>query len=296
MSYTEFTPRRFNAGSREIIERADTILLEYAKQGYTLTLRQLYYQFVSRNVLENTERNYKRLGSIISDARLAGLIDWKHMVDRTREVKKPAVWDNPEELLEICANMYTKNLWEGQVFRPEVWVEKDALIDIVGQACKPLQVPYFSCRGYASQSAMWEASERLNRYRETHGQTPVIIHLGDHDPSGVDMTRDNVDRLELFMGVGAVVVDRIALNMDQIKRFKPPPNPTKLSDSRASGYIKRFGYDSWELDAMEPAFLTELIERTIRDRIDPGPWKVAFDKANEGKNYFNKLAEKGRDE
>lgn len=289
MGYIEYVSKRFNAGSMIPIEQADAILLEYAEQGYTLTLRQLYYQFVSRNLLENTERSYKRLGGIISDARLAGLINWSHMVDRTREVNTPTFWRSPQELLEICRDTYAEDLWKGQEYRPEVWVEKDALIDIVGQACTPLQVPFFSCRGYTSQSSMFEASERLNGYYE-RDQTPVIIHLGDHDPSGIDMTRDIQDRLEIFMGAGCVGVKRIALNMDQIEHFNPPPNPTKLSDSRASGYIERFGYESWELDAMEPAFLTELIERTIRGLINSGPWKKAFTKANKGINYFNKLA------
>ena len=138
---------------------------------------------------------------------------------------------------------------------------------------------------------MFEASERLNGYYETHGQAPVIIHLGDHDPSGIDMTRDIQDRLELFMGAGGITVQRIALNMDQIEHFDPPPNPTKLSDSRASGYIERFGHESWELDAMEPAFLTELIRRTLDGFIEPKPWKRAVAKAARGKKYFNKLAE-----
>lgn len=288
MGYIQFTPKRFNASSMVIIEQADAILLEYDAQGYTLTLRQLYYQFVSRSMLENTERSYKRVGSIISDARLAGLIDWDHMVDRTRKVKNPATWTNPEELLDICANMYAEDLWKGQEYRPEVWVEKDALIDIVAQACDPLQVPYFSCRGYTSQSAMYEAAMRLEAYAET----PIIIHLGDHDPSGIDMTRDIEDRLEIF--TDAIEVERIALTMDQIENFKPPPNPTKLSDSRASGYVQRFGHESWELDALEPIFLTRLITRTIDDLIKTGPFMRAKTKMKKGRKYFRDLAEKGQ--
>lgn len=83
-----------------------------------------------------------------------------------------------------------------------------------------------------------------------HRERRVILHLGDHDPSGIDMTRDISDRLELF---GAdVEVKRIALNWDQIDEFTPPPNPAKLSDSRAGAYIAEYGDESWELDALEP--------------------------------------------
>jgi hypothetical protein len=164
------------------------------------------------------------------------------------------------------ADGYFEAIWEGQEYRPEIWVEKDALVDVIAQACRETRTPYFSCRGYVSQSEMYDAAKRFQRRRRS-GHTPIVIHLGDHDPSGIDMTRDIRDRLTL-MSWGDVEVRRIALNMDQIRQYGPPPNPAKLTDSRGTAYVDLYGTDSWELDALEPRVLTDLIQHELGSVID----------------------------
>ncbi len=254
-----YKDKRFNKSSSIIIDYANEIINEYAIEGYDLTLRQLYYQFVSRGLLENTQREYKRLGSIINDARMAGLINWYSIVDRTRSLRKCSHWKNAGEIVETCVQSFMLDRWENQDFRPEVWIEKDALIGVISTVCTKLDVPYFSCRGYTSQSAMWRASQRMHNHE---GQVPFIIHLGDHDPSGIDMSRDIQDRLSVFGVIGLVFV-RIALNREQINHYNPPPNPAKLTDTRANGYISEHGNQSWELDALEPKVISSLIKSTI---------------------------------
>lgn len=263
----QFITQRFRADSLEIIDTANAICAEYQEQGFNLTLRQVYYQFVARGLLANRDRNYKRLGSIINDARLAGLMDWDFIQDRTRNVRGGfGGYASPAHFIEDVVERYVEAIWRGQEYRPEVWVEKDALVDIVAQGCARDRVPHFSCRGYVSQSEMYAAAKRMERYRR-RGLTPVVIHLGDHDPSGIDMSRDIQDRLEL-MSWGPIEVRRIALNMDQIERYSPPPNPAKLTDSRGSAYVEQYGYESWELDALEPRVLTDLIQAEIDTVVD----------------------------
>lgn len=255
----------FHASTMEVIHTANEIIEEYDSAGYSLTLRQLYYQFVARDLIRNTEQSYKRLGKIVSDARLAGLISWTAIEDRTRNLRGITDWSNPQSIIDAAASSYHIDEWEDQDFRPEVWIEKDALLGVIERPCRELDVDYFACRGYVSQSEMWSAAMRLKRYHE-RGQTPVIIHLGDHDPSGVDMTRDVLERMELFLnrhGFEAPDVERIALNMDQVRLYDPPPNPAKLSDSRAGGYIERYGRSSWELDALDPKVLDDLVRGKI---------------------------------
>jgi len=216
-----YAEKRFRGDSLAIIEKANEIIDDYMGQGYDLTLRQLYYQFVARDLIPNTERSYKRLGSIINDGRMAGMIDWKSITDRTRNVRKNSHWSNPKEIIESCAWSYRNDLWANQDYRPEVWIEKDALVGVIEKVCRELDVPFFSCRGYTSQSEMWAASQRLRRYQFDHNQQPVILHLGDHDPSGIDMTRDIIDRIDTFKA--GLTLDRLALNMDQVEEFSPPP-------------------------------------------------------------------------
>ncbi len=234
--YIAYANTRFSKNSQLIIEQANQIIDEYQEQGFTLTLRQLYYQFVSRDIIPNTMQSYKRLGSIINDARMAGLVSWEAIEDRTRNLEALPSWNSPRGIMAAVVDQYRIDKWEKQPYRPEVWIEKEALVGVIAGVCNELQVPYFACRGYNSQSEQWLAGRRLMRHQE-QGQTPIVFHFGDHDPSGIDMTRDNVDRLEMF-AEAPVKVERLALNFDQIRKHRPPPNPAKMTDSRFVGYVK----------------------------------------------------------
>ena len=278
---------RFNRSSKEIIEKANAIIAEYLGGGYELTLRQLYYQFVARNFIRNTMKEYKRLGAIINDARLAGLLDWDHIVDRTRSVRGNSHWDSPSEIVDSCAAQFRYDLWEDQKFRPEVWIEKDALVGVIEKVCRENDIHFLSCRGYTSQSEMWGSAMRLRRIQE-NDQVPVIIHLGDHDPSGKDMTEDIIRRMDLFMG--GLDVKRIALNLDQIRKYNPPPNPAKLTDTRAAAYIDEFGKDSWELDALEPQVIGGLVEKTILKMRDDKKWKAAVKRQEAAREELREVA------
>jgi len=264
-----YTPKRFSTEHREIIDNADRICREYRAQGLDLTLRQLYYQFVSRDLIPNTLQSYKRLGSVISDARLAGQIDWYHVVDRTRNLAGRSHWTDPAQVVRATQHSYLTDRWANQPYRLEVWVEKDALSGVINRPCHEADVDYFACKGYTSQSEMWAAAQRLIRY-ETKGQMTRIVHLGDHDPSGIDMTRDIQDRLMTFGS--DVDVKRVALNMDQVDLYGPPPNPAKITDSRAADYIDRFGHESWELDALEPTVMGDLVRAEVAEVIDQEQW------------------------
>ena len=273
MAKVQFIEKRFRPDVLATIEQANRILREYAAKGYTMTLRQLHYQFVARDLYTNTLQNYKRLGEYMSNGRLAGLVDWDHMEDRLRELERSPRWDSPSSIIEAVARQYQEDLWHGQKQRPEVWIEKDALAGVIEPVCSELRVDYFACRGYVSQSAQFEAAQRFMRYRR-NGQEPVVFHLGDHDPSGIDMTRENEEKFMLLTGRRVKVV-RLALNFDQVEQYNPPPNFAKITDSRARAYIDRFGTDSWELDALDPDVLAGLIRGAIEPMIDRDRWDAA---------------------
>lgn len=283
---------RFKPETLRMIEQANAIIREYQAEGYELTLRQLYYQFVSRDLLPNNLRSYKNLGSAVNDGRMAGLIDWEAIVDRTRELRGRQHWDSPGQIIKAAANSYNVDRWAGQAVQPEVWIEKDALLGVFERVCLTLDVPYFSCRGYTSQSEMWEAGQRmLCRSRDRNQQT-VVLHFGDHDPSGIDMSRDIADRLRLFVSEDdedLVELKRIALNEDQVEQYDPPPNPAKTTDSRAKVYIERFGGESWELDALDPKVLADLVTRNVRRFInDTKAWEKAAKKEEVGRKQITK--------
>jgi hypothetical protein len=283
-----YVEKKFSYESRLIISKALEIIGEYESDGYDLTLRQLYYQFVARGLLANKDTEYNKLGRIVSDARLAGLIDWNSITDRTRYLRKNSHWLSPADVIESAAYGYAIDKWKTQPNRVEVWIEKDALIGVVEQVCEPLDIPHFSCRGYTSASEMWVASQRLLGYIKA-GQEPIILHLGDHDPSGMDMSRDIKSRLDLFTSKD-VTVKRIALNMEQVSRYNPPPNPAKITDSRSLGYRAEFGDESWELDALDPSVLTNLIEKEVLQYRSVVEWNKAVKQEDQERSELEKVS------
>lgn len=309
MAFICYQPKEFRADSLDVIDTARVICADYATQGYDLTLRQLYYVFVSRDAIPNTEQSYKRLGSLVNDARLAGLLDWDWLVDRGREIDKLSQWGHPRDIIRASAKQFHIDWWADQDVHVEVWVEKQALAGVVERVCNQYDVTSLACKGYMSQSEQHAAGMRMLGFIQG-GKRVHVLHLGDHDPSGIDMTRDNEARLRMFIGhhlsrewdveyddegevwwdilderaadsrgeevdysnyerpTPVFTFERIALNRDQIDRYQPPPNPAKITDSRALDYIARHGRQSWELDALPPQVLNDLIESHIVAQID----------------------------
>ena len=288
-----YRPKKFSAERSAVIDKANEIIGDYQGQGFDLTLRQLYYQFVSRDLIKNNFQEYKRLGDIINDGRLAGLISWKAIVDRTRNVETPATWSSPASVLEAAASCYASDWWKDQPVYVEVWIEKDALVGVIEGVCERFQVPHFSCRGYTSQSEMWEAAQRLSRKRKNGGRQEkdvVILHLGDHDPSGIDMTRDIESRLNEFSNSAHIQVERIALNMRQVDEYSPPPNFAKATDARFEDYRAKFGEDCWELDALEPSVISDLIEYHLNEVIVMDDFEAAQQRDAESKKRLREIA------
>jgi hypothetical protein len=280
MARIKYKEIKLRPASLLLVDKCNVVLERYNDAGYDMTLRQLYYQLVAADEIPNTPASYNNLGSLVNDARLAGLIDWDFLVDRTRNLHSIGHWESPSSIMQAVASQYAIDKWADQPYRPEVWIEKEALAGVFERICDELDVPLFACRGYTSQSEMWRAAQRLERY-EDNGQNPLILHFGDHDPSGIDMTRDITDRLEMFMG--GVEVQRLALNMDQVELYDPPPNPAKITDSRAKVYIMTYGDESWELDALEPDVLAGLVRNAISDVRDESKWGKSLRRENKEK-------------
>lgn len=265
MSKQAFVDKKFKPASLALIARCDRIIEAYQAKGFRLTLRQLYYQLVSANVIRNEEKSYKNLGALVSDARLAGLLDWDAIEDRVRVPRRHPQFDGLESIVEAALNSYRLPRWEGQDNYVELWVEKDALAGVLEPMSREFHVTLMVNKGYSSQSAMFEAANRF-RDADDNGQKPILLYLGDHDPSGEDMVRDVRDRLSTF-GV-EVDVRKVALTTPQVKSYDPPPNPAKLTDSRAAAYIEQHGEFSWEVDAIPPEELQRLIRVAFTEVVD----------------------------
>jgi len=261
-----FKEVNFKGDSLARIAQCNEIVAEYSAQKLRLTLRQLYYQLVSRDIIENVERSYKNLSSLVTDARMAGLMDWNAIEDRVRVPRVQNDFESVKELVDAAVRSYRLPRWKGQDNYVELWVEKDALAGVLRPIASKYHITLMVNRGYSSASAMYESAQRFIESASDAGREMHLLYLGDLDPSGEDMVRDVGARLQLF---GAdVVVEKIALTMDQVKKYKPPPNPAKTTDPRAADYIAKHGSKSWEVDALSPPVLTKLISDALDELVD----------------------------
>lgn len=128
MPKIQYKEINFRGKSLELINLVNQVINEYKNQGYELTLRQTYYQLVARGYIPNNERSYKNIGNLINDGRLAGLIDWYSIVDRTRNLRGNSHWDKPEDVIASARYSYLLNKWDGQPNYVEVWVERMHLL------------------------------------------------------------------------------------------------------------------------------------------------------------------------
>lgn len=283
----QFITKTFQKDSLTIIEWANNVIARYMADGYTLSLRQLYYQGVSVNLYPNTDASYSKLGNIISEARMAGLVDWDAIEDRGRVKHETSNWDSPKDIITQAAAGFRINKWETQPYHVEVMCEKAALEGVLIPVCDDLQVPFHSNKGYSSASALYRVGKRLQE-RAYSGKKLVVVYCGDHDPSGLDMSRDVADRLAMF-SQSEVTVMRVALNHKQVLRYNLPENPTKMSDSRAPGYVEKFGESSWELDAMDPSILASIVKKAVLSVRDERLWEAAQDKEDDMQDQLQSL-------
>lgn len=270
-TFHKYIDIKYTPEVKAVLRQATSIIEEYESQGMSLTLRQLYYQFVTRNWIANKQEEYNRLGRIINNGRLTGHISWTALEDRGRSLMGYTTFDSPQQAISNAKREYKIDRWANQPYRPEVWVEKQAMEGVLSSICGELRVDFFCTKGYNSQSEQWRAGRRMAQYIQK-GQRPIIFHLADHDPSGFDMTIDLTSRFEMFVGM-PVIVQRIALNSDHIHKYSPPPNPAKETDSRFKEYEKRTGTDqSWELDSLEPSVIRGIIRDAVTMVRDPKLW------------------------
>ncbi|AJD82972.1 hypothetical protein PJWF_00079 [Achromobacter phage JWF] len=258
--------KRFNRSSMELIAIIHGIGEEYAAMGLILTTRQAYYQLVARAHVENTMKSYKRVAGLINDAKMAGLLDWDWFEDRTRAFDRRGTWTTPSQMVEACSNQFYMDMWRNQDRRVFVIIEKEALVGVLADVCHQFGVPILAARGYPSSTVLRDFAETTLKWKSS-----LVLHLGDHDPSGIDMTRDLLERLETFAG-HRFELRRLALNMEQVEEQNPPENPAKTTDARFESYAEQFGESSWELDALEPRYLSTLVRRHIVDEINPDRW------------------------
>lgn len=293
----QFTHRIFKKKSEQLLGKILAITEQYMEAGYRLSLRQLFYLLTGTGVIQKTEQTYTNLGNLVSQGRLAGVIDWDAICDRNRSTSIAPHCEDIKEIIQSAKYGYAVDMWARQSNYVEVFCEKQSLEGVLEPVCSELDIPFSSNKGYSSSSAYYDASKRYLRAALDDKQLHVL-YFGDHDPSGIDMTRDIDDRLNLFLSTPLEntifseeelasidprphEVHRLALNMDQVNSMHLQSAPGKIKDSRFEAYKARFGSHVGELAAIEPRVLAKLVRDAVEGLIDRKRWDE--DKAREEK-------------
>ncbi len=257
----------------DIVRITNEILSQYRIR---LTVRQIYYRLISPpyQLFPNTQANYKGFDRIITRARENEDVDWNRLEDRARTTLggEGTVFSNTGQYVDwlfrwLNRGDFERSYWDDQPSYVEAWVEKDALSALFEIATEPFRVVVFPSRGYSSFTKVMEAVKRFPAGKEV-----VILHFADHDPSGVDMTRDVGMRLRRY-GAWECRVKRMALTIEQVRDLALPSNPTKKADARSPEYISRYGDACWELDAVPPDRLQTMVRNAVQGEIDMDAWE-----------------------
>lgn len=337
----------------ELCGQIRMIINNYRDQGYTLTLRQLYYQLVAGDMIRNDDKVYKKLSSVLDDLRYSGLVDWSAIEDRGRVPYMPYVTNGVADAMRDIIYNYRRRRCDDQDNVIEVWTEKDAISGILKRITQKYTVHLVVNKGYSSSTAMYGAYNRIVEALQD-GKNFHLYYFGDHDPSGLDMIRDirerlvfmlkNGDHSEYFEEIydywhrdywadfgydelleagfiteeffdnyssdkeadvdkirlatlcyaleqlGRFKVTPLGLTMDQIRQYRPPNNPAKITDPRAKWYIEQHGAVSWEVDALRPDVMERIVENGILSSIDLEKYNAILEEEETEKNRMKEFA------
>ncbi len=244
-----------HAKTLQLIETATAILAEHNP----MTVRQVYYQLVSRQVVKNSRSSYQSVSKALVAARREETVPWEWIEDRLRKPRRVPMWSG---LAEFCEpDLYRRDVWPMQPSYLECWLEKDALSGIFEDVLDLYGVTLNVGRGYDGWDSIHNAAERFGS-----GEGASIIYFGDFDPSGEDMVRSLTERLATF-GCRPEIV-KCALTADDIRRYELPSDFTKKSDSRSGAFVAKHGDMAVELDALPDQVLRNRLKEEVESRMD----------------------------
>jgi len=263
-------------------------ILEYKEQGYLpVTLRHLYYKLVSRSLIENDVHEYRKVGKLMTYARENHIIPYDYLTDSSRIPSIVSQFDNLKDLGNAAINSYKKRRWKYQDCYLEVWIEKAAMTSTIEDITRKYCVPLITGKGYNSLPIIWDAYNRMKEYNKEQN---IILYLGDHDPSGVNMDVDIKNRFMKNFGIEPDI-QRIALTMDQIQQYNLPSQFAKKKDPRYKNYKNQFGLESWEIEALPIKIIRELLENKIKEYIDFDKYNRVLEQEVQDKERFKEIIE-----
>ena len=253
--------------SLQLLEQVKEIIGEY---NFPLTLRQIYYQLVAKQIIPNQQKYYMKLSRLCVIGRDEGILSEDAFADRLRQVDKPSSWLDLSDFLKTVKESYRKDKWQDQDAYIEIWTEKDALRSVLTQITHPYDVSLLVVRGQVSRTAIYESYERFDE-KLNEDKDCYLYYAGDFDPSGLSIYHSLVDRLKKYGAASDHInFKRIALTPEQIDKYKLPSDPGKQTDPNYKRFVLEYGDRVVELDSLPPAVLRSIVKDCITQHINNG--------------------------
>jgi len=252
--------------SSELIAQVRKIIKGY---DFALTLRQIYYQLVARQIIPNQQKYYMKLSRLCVIGRDEGILPEEAFADRLRQVDKPASWLDLADFMATVRRAYKKDKWAEQDVYLEIWTEKDALRGVITPVTYAYDVALLIVRGQVSRTAIYESYERFAEKIE-EGKDCYLYYFGDFDPSGLSIYHSLRERIASHGDEGQYInFERIALTPEQIEEYDLPSDPGKQADPNYKRFVAEYGDNVVELDSLPPDALREVVMNCIASHIDP---------------------------
>lgn len=248
-----------------------TAILEFLEdeQNRPATTRQVFYNLVTRHVVENTKGRYDAITNELVWLRRKGIVPWEWVDDRNRRPRSIMMFRDLPAFLDRMRTAYRRNPWGTQSTYIEVWLEKEALSGFFEDELHRYGVTLNVGKGYDSWAAVNGCAQRIRQFAE-YGIPSELLCFGDFDPSGEDIVRSQDARLRERLGesMDALTLTKCALTMEDVIQYDLPPDFTKATDGRAAAHVAKYGDVSVELDALPRQVLINRLVEAIESRLD----------------------------
>jgi len=226
-----------------------------------------YKLFTAGQIASMATNEMQRVYRLLKYAREQGILPWEWIVDETREIERVPTWANPQEYAECVARSYRRDFWDQQPVRVIVVSEKGTVRGVLKPVLDAYGVGFLAVHGFSS------ATMAYNLAQDDDGRDLIILYVGDFDPSGMFMSEQDLpNRFDKYDG-DHIRVRRIALTQYQASDLPSFPVTDKRKDPRYRWFVENHGDQCWELDAMDPNDLREIVTEAIQEQIEPDAWE-----------------------
>jgi hypothetical protein len=264
---SNLTPDKKVRGRNKSTIKLIEAMYKIAEEAKPITGRGIGYKLFAASLTDSmADCEMNRVYRALKLAREDRTIPWEWIVDETRELELISTWENGAQFASNY--FYRRDLWQTQPKRVEVWCEKGTIRGVLWPVLAKLGVGLRVMHGFTSATSVWEACNLGNDRRPL-----VALYIGDWDPSGLCMSETDLPKRIKEYGGDHIEFRRIALTVDQTGPLPSFSVETKKGDKRYKWFKANYGDKCWELDAMDPRQLRDLVEDEINALIDRPLWE-----------------------